>query len=277
MSENKPVLIALVVTGLLLIGIAVYYGTSSEDDAPVVSDKIELPDSKPIEPEIKVPTPEPEPIADPEPVVENTQPEPPAFILPRLDSSDQLIRDGAVSLTRHEGINTWLGSNQLIRKIVAFTDNVSNGTIAKEPAAALAPRGQMSVVEIEEGVYQIHERSFERFNGVTNILVTIETERAIEFYLLLRPLFQEAYKELGYPSGHFDQVILRAIGRLLETPRLDAPARLIRPVVMYEYEDPQLEDLSPAQKQLLRMGPKNASAVKDKLRDFARELRSALE
>lgn len=273
MSENKPVLIALVVTGVLLLGFLVYYFVTAPAEPDTVSTNIELSTEKP--PTIEVIEtadlePVPEPIVD---VVEQT--EAPAFVLPRLDNSDQLIRDGAVSLTRHEGINTWLGVDELLRKTVAFTDNIANGTIAKEPAMALAPRGQFSVDEVSEGVYVANNRSYDRFNNATNIMLSIDSKRAVEFYVLLRPLYQQAYGELGYPSGEFDEVILRAIGRLLETPSVTEPAKLVRPVVMYEYQDPQLESLSPAQKQLLRMGPKNADAIKNKLRDIARELRAA--
>lgn len=276
MSENKPVLIALAVTGLALLGFLVYYLTTGSDESATVKDTVTIPAEKA---PVVEPNPEPMTLPDPEPELEvaTDETEAPAFVLPRLDTSDQLIRDGAVSLTRHEGINTWLGSNQLIRKSVAFTDNIANGNIAKEPAAALAPRGQMSVSEIEEGVYVVNPVSYERFNNVTNILLSVDTERTVEFYLLLRPLFQQAYEELGYPSGKFDQVILQAIGRLLETPEVPETAKLVRPVVMYEYQDPKLESLSPAQKQLLRMGPKNAEAVKAKLRDIALELRNVLQ
>tara|TARA_R110002072_G_scaffold3830_4_gene27287 strand:+ start:37510 stop:38331 length:822 start_codon:yes stop_codon:yes gene_type:complete len=270
MSENKPVFIALIVTGILLVGFLAYYFLSAEPQPDTVTDIVAIPEPATIE-VIEPEAPEPEPEVEPEVVAEE-----PAFVLPRLENSDQLIRDGAVSLTRHEGINTWLGSSELIRKTVAFTDNIANGSIAKEPAAALAPRGQMSVQEISEGVYVMNERSYDRFNNVTNILLSIDTKRSVEFYVLLRPLFAQAYGELGYPSGNFDQVILRGIGRLLETPQIDEPAKLIRPVVMYEYQDPKLEMLSPAQKQLLRMGPKNADAIKAKLRDIARELRATL-
>ena len=274
MSENKPVLIALAVTGVLLLGFLVYYFTSGSGSEATVQDTVAIPEEKP--PVVKAPEPTPAPMPEPTPEV-TEEPEAPAFVLPRLDNSDQLIRDGAVSLTRHEGINTWLGSKQLIRKVVAFTDNVANGNIAKEPAAALAPRGQMIVDEVEEGVYVVNPRSYDRFNNVTNILLSLDTQRSVEFYLLLRPLFQEAYEELGYPSGNFDQVLLSSIGRLLETPKVPESAKLIRPVVMYEYQDPRLESLSPAQKQLMRMGPKNAEAIKDKLRDIALELRNAVE
>ena len=49
--------------------------------------------------------------------------------------------------------------------------------------------------------------------------------------------------------------------------------RLVRPVVMFEYADPQLESLSAVQKQLLRMGPDNSRAIQAKLGEMARELR----
>lgn len=270
MTDNKPVFIALIVAGVLLLGFLAYYFLLASPEPDTVSDVVALPKEQPAKIEaIKAPEPEPDLVAE--------EPVEPAFVLPRLENSDQLIRDGAVSLTRHEGINTWLGSKELIRKTVAFVDNISNGNIAKQPAAALAPTGQMSVNEVSEGVYLMNERSYDRFNNTTNILLSIDTQRSMEFYILLRPLFEQAYGELGYPSGKFDEVVLRAIGRLLETPTLNEPAKMIRPVVMYEYQDPKLELLSPAQKQLLRMGPKNAEAIKDKLRDVARELRSTLE
>jgi len=275
MSENKPVLIALIVTGVLLLGFLAYYFLLSSSEPDTVSNVLPLP----IEQPAAIETIETIETLGPEPKIDLVAEEPadPAFILPRLENSDQLIRDGAVSLTRHEGINTWLGSKELLSKIVAFVDNISYGNIAKDAAAALAPRGQMSVDEVSEGVYLMNERSYDRFNNTTNILLSIDTQRSIEFYILLRPLFEQAYADLGYPSGKFDEVVLRAIGRLLETPRLNKPAKMIRPVVMYEYQDPKLESLSPAQKQLLRMGSKNADAIKDKLRDVARELRSSLE
>lgn len=279
MSENKPILIALIVTGLALVGLVVYYFVSQPAEPDSVTQSVPVPVQKPVEPVAKPPEPEPEP----EPVAAQTTPsnpeteETPSFVLPRLDSSDQLIRDGAVSLTRHEGINSWLGGDELIRKTVVFIDNIANGTVAREPAAALAPRGSMAVREVSDGVFEVDPRSYDRYNAVTNVFLSIDTERSVEFYLLLKPLFTEAYQELGYPSADFDQVIFRAIGRMLETPELATPARLVRPVVMYEYQDPQLEALSPAQKQLMRLGPKNGAAIKRKLGDFARELRSAVE
>jgi hypothetical protein len=41
---------------------------------------------------------------------------------------------------------------------------------------------------------------------------------------------------------------------------------------MYEFDDPELEDLSAGQKLLVRMGPENAAVLKAKLREIRREL-----
>ena len=45
---------------------------------------------------------------------------------------------------------------------------------------------------------------------------------------------------------------------------------------MYEYEEERLENLSAAQKQLLRMGPQNTQMIQNKLSEIAIELRSVL-
>jgi len=79
------------------------------------------------------------------------------------------------------------------------------------------------------------------------------------------------------PGGSMDETVYDAIGRLLEVPVVKGDIRLKRPVVMYEFADPSLEGLSAAQKQLLRMGPDHTERLQDKLSEFARALRMALE
>ncbi len=274
MSQNKPLLIALVVVGLLLVGYLVMVLVS--DDAPenVVSEPVVIP-APVAEPEPEPLPPQPEPT--PEPVVVTPEPVPePAFVLPRLDDSDALVRDGVVSLTRDEGINGWLGTNELIRKVVVLTDNVSNGSIPRQQITFLAPEAPFVAREIAGDVFLMDEDSYVRYNRVTDILASVDARRAAEFYVLLKPLFQQAFDELGYPSTKFDDIVFKAIGRMLETPVKTEPVRLVRPVVTYEYEDPKLEGLSDAQKQLLRMGPRNTRAIQSKLSEVALELRAIL-
>ena len=252
---------------------------SSKESAPeVVTQPVAIPEPEPPAPEPVIEA-EPEPELEPEQVVEAPVEEEvePAFVLPRLNDSDQLIRDGVVSLTRHEGVNTWLSPNELIRKFVAFVEGVAIGQVAKDPVRDLAPQGPFLASQISEQVYLLDSASYERYDFFSEVVVSLDARRSAEFYLLVHPMLQEAYGELGSPDKKFNDVVFKAIGRLLETPVINKPIRLLRPVVMYQFEDKKLESLSAAQKQLIRMGPKNTRALQVKLSEIALELRSLLE
>lgn len=260
-----------------IIGVVGYFATSSKPE-PQVAEKIEIP--KVVEPVKPAPVPELEPEPEPPsaPVIEApVEEQEPDFVLPLLDDSDQLIRDGSVSLTRHEGVNAWVAPDQLIRKFVAFADNVAHGQIAREPVRSLAPVGPFLVRKIDEKTFELDPASYDRYTPFVEIAVSVDARRAAEFYHLLRPLVQSAYAELGYGNQSFDDVVFQAIGRLLETPVIDGQIRLVQPVVMYMFEDPKLESLSAAQKQVIRMGPENTRLLQAKISEIALELRAILE
>jgi hypothetical protein len=82
----------------------------------------------------------------------------------------------------------------------------------------------------------------------------------------------EAYKELGHPEGDLDVAVERAIVHLLQTPVVDEPIVLRPRVLSFKYDRDDLESMSPAQKQLLRMGPRNVKVIQDELRAVAGEL-----
>ena len=58
----------------------------------------------------------------------------------------------------------------------------------------------------------------------------------------------------------------------MTTPDVDGDIYLVKPEAVYLFEDPELEALTAGQKILLRMGPENAMAVKEKLREIRRLL-----
>jgi len=300
MLENKPVLIAFGVVGVLVVALLGYLLFFSEDEQPVqiaqqpVPSPVEISEPEPepllqpepiVEPEPMVesePVLEPEPILEPEPMPE---PEPiiveeeqqPLFVLPAMAESDQLIRDGVTNLTRHGGITDWLVVDELIRKFVVLVDNVARGNVPRQHIAFLTPRGKFAVTKISEETHYLDEKSYSRYDLVTEIFISLDTRRAVEFYSLIRPLFQQAFNDLGYPNRRFEDMMFIGIGRLLETPDLPQPIKLVRPSVMYKFANPRVERLSAAQKQLIRMGPKNTKVIKEKLGEIALELRKSLE
>ena len=276
MSDNKPIIIiALIVVLTAIVGVIAYFVTSTEPEPPAVAE-ITIPD----------PAPEPEPEREPapEPIAGSSAELPgepevsqePAFVLPRLDDSDSLIRDGVVSLTRHEGINTWLAANQLIPKFVALVNSAAQGQVVKGPVRQLTPEGPFLVKQIDGATFELDPASYERYNLVTEVATSVDARGAAEFYQLLRPLIQEAYGDLGYGRRSVDDAVFQAIGRLLETPIIEEPIRLVRPVVVYRFEDEKLESLSAVQKQMIRMGPRNTRLLQAKIREISLELRVIL-
>ena len=279
MLENKGLLIAIGVTLLVAIGLGVAVLNEEPEPAPTVVTEIAIPE--PPEPE---PLPEPEPELEPKPqpepeVIEApeaaVEPSEPAFILPLLDASDALVRDALVSLSRHEGLHRWLAVDDLIRKFVGFTQGVSEGRVIRSAVQVLAPRTGFSAIRVGDNAFILNPASYARYDTFTWIIDSVDAEALADFYVLITPLLDQAYRELGMPNPDFDRVVFAGIGLLLETPVVEGEIALERPVVMYEFADDSLESLQPAQKQLVRMGPANTKRIKSKLSEVARALRSA--
>ena len=114
--------------------------------------------------------------------------------------------------------------------------------------------------------------SYRRWDLATAIFVSLDTRGTARAYRHLHPLFEEAYRDLGFQRGSFDDVLSLAVNRLLAVPVPEGPIALTPADSLYLYRDPALEQLSAAQKQLLRLGPENARRVQAKLRELASAL-----
>ena len=94
-------------------------------------------------------------------------------------------------------------------------------------------------------------------------------------YRQVEPLVDEAFAELGYPGRDFDDVFVAALDHLLAAPIIEPDPRLLETVSAWEYADLDLEELSAAQKQLLRTGPENVRKIQITLRALRSELLGA--
>jgi hypothetical protein len=107
-----------------------------------------------------------------------------------------------------------------------------------------------------------------RYSAYVQLVKALDAQRLAATYRQYYPLFQEAYRDLGYPKGYFNDRLIAAIDDLLATPEVTEPLRLVQVKVRYQFADPDLEHRSAGQKILLRMGSENARVVKAKLREF---------
>ena len=61
----------------------------------------------------------------------------------------------------------------------------------------------------------------------------VDTGRLIAVYVRYYPLFQQAFRDLGYPNGHFNDRVVEVIDDLLAAPEMPKAAKLNRPKVLY--------------------------------------------
>jgi hypothetical protein len=191
--------------------------------------------------------------------------------LPPLDQSDTLVRELVSRLSSHPRVVAWLTTDQLIRNFALVTVNIADGHTPAPRLRPLVPAGTFEVLS-EGGRSVIGPRAFERYNSHAAAVSGIDARGAARLYATLRPRIDEAYNELGAPHGDIDTTVERAIARLLQTPVVEGPIPIEPAGALFRYADPRLESLTPAQKQLLRMGPANVRIVQAKLREVSRHL-----
>jgi hypothetical protein len=188
-----------------------------------------------------------------------------------LDHSDELVRQLAREISSHPRLASWLRSEQLIRHFVGAVDNIANGLSPRSHIAFFMPDGDFKVVKTGH-LFVADRDGFARYNPVVDVFVSLDSAQCVALLRGLKPLCQEAYRDLGYPNEDFEAALVRAVSELLETPVVEGDIILEKAVLNYTMLDPNLENLSDAQKHLLRMGPENAEAIQRKLREMAEAL-----
>jgi hypothetical protein len=219
------------------------------------------------QPEISVsePEPEPEPITEAEP-------------LPPLTDSDGLVLQSLSAMLGEAAVMQFLLDEDFISRFVASVDALTSRQV---PAQLMAVRGLDGEFEASadkqpeklilntEGdpipQFILSQDNYQRYAGQVEMFEAADSGELLALYQRLDPLFGQAWAELGYPEGSFDERLVEVIDSLLATPDVQAPIRLIKPEAFYLFADPALESLPAGQKILIRMGPENAGRVKVKL------------
>jgi hypothetical protein len=188
--------------------------------------------------------------------------------LPPLGESDALVRELVGRLSAHPSVVAWLAGDGLIRNATVTVQNVAAGQAPLRQAQRLAPKAPFAA-RGTAGELTVDPQSYERYNWIADGVASLDAQGVARLYGTLKPRVEEAYAELGSPESRFDATLERAIVLLLETPIVEGDVRLVPRGALYAYADPRLEGLAPAQKQLLRTGPRNTRVVLGKLRDVA--------
>jgi len=188
--------------------------------------------------------------------------------LPPLDESDSYF---LLALTDIFGtdIGRLLVREALIDKFVATVDNLTRGGVSEKIRPVGRLQGTFGVDATDtNGPFYLSSNNYTRYDTLVNLVTKADLEVTAAMYRRFYPLFQESYVRIGYPNGYFNDRVVEVIDHLLETPEPAEPIQLVRPHVLYEFADPDLETLSSGQKLLLRMGGKHAARIKRVLREL---------
>jgi len=275
----KNWIIAIIV---IVLGLAAWYLYSvrqaAVDEAPAPPVLVEpaAPPPAPAEP-----PDEPAPVM-PEPAIEPEAEQP---ALPSLADSDPAAVGTVSELIGAEQTEQYVVSEDVIPRLVATVDALSSRQVPGAIAAVQGPGGTFeatsdenpdTVVRDEAGdpipQFVMDPANYARYTPYVEMLEGVDTARLAAAYRDYQPLFDEAFRQLGYPEGDFGQRLSAVIDELLATPKVAEPVRLIKPEAYYIFADEDLESLTAGQKTLIRMGPENAARVKAKLV----EIRAAL-
>ncbi|HET7097329.1 MAG TPA: DUF3014 domain-containing protein [Casimicrobiaceae bacterium] len=209
--------------------------------------------------------PKPPESASPSADVRHPIPENPgAHALPELADSDPAFGDALAGVLPGGQLGRWLIPDNLIRNVVASVDNLPRRTLPRQRMPLARVPGTFSVSEAGAG-HVIAAANAQRYEPLVHLLEAIDPEKLVAVYVRWYPRFQDAYRELGYSDGYFNDRLVEAIDSLLASPRTPATISVVQPKVMWQFEDPNFEALPIGQRIMLRMGPGNAAGVKAKL------------
>ncbi|MFT6985044.1 MAG: hypothetical protein ACJAT7_000851 [Psychromonas sp.] len=270
-TNSNAKLIFTVITLAIIFAGTYFYISNQQTPLPVIEPMpVPIPaieEAQPVAPEIVKPLPpaelpvEPEQIIDPDSEVETANP------LPSLNDSDAMVFASTEQLSPLPNYTNLLTTTNIIRNFVVFIDNLSRGELLTKYSPLTKPIEPFSVVKIDNEIY-LNEESYHRYDLYVDIINSIDIDFAIDQYRTLKPLFNEAYQELGYAENEFDATLYDAIEMVLNAPIVREPIKLVAPSAMYKFAEAELEALPSADKLMIRMGPDNILKLRVKLQEF---------
>jgi DUF3014 family protein len=188
--------------------------------------------------------------------------------LPPLDETDALVRQLIAQLSSNPTVAAWLTTDGLLVNFALVTRQIANGESPTKELGAIGPVPTFRVRTARDDLF-LDPSSYRRYDRYAQAVSSIDARGAARLYATLKPRILDAYRRMGQPTAEFDPVLERAIVEMLSVPAVQGEIELAPTGIVYGFVDPRLENMSAAQKHLLRMGPENVRAIQGKLREIA--------
>lgn len=191
--------------------------------------------------------------------------------LPALNSSDEHVISALDALIGNNNLSALLMQPQVVQRIVATVDALPRRGLNTVMLPMRPPKGSFATQDAAGGMVMSVQNDA-RYAPYMQVVQNTDPEKLVAWYVQAYPLFQQAYRQLGYPKGYFNDRLIVAIDNLLAAPDLEQRPALVLSNGYYRYVDPNLESLSAGQRAMLRVGSDNEVRLKARLREIRTRL-----
>ena len=188
-------------------------------------------------------------------------------------SGAELLKDTAPTLSENPLWLAFAKHPEALNVFAKATEQLANGNrpLAVATLEFLPKPSPFRADKTNDGSYVISQETEQRFAPVLEAIFSIPADKAAELIKQLEPdLDAVIHDKFGYPpETTFKKLYLDSLTTILTTPVPEKPLQLVKLTdTLYKYAIPELEELSEAQKFILRLGIANQT----KLANYAREL-----
>lgn len=191
-------------------------------------------------------------------------PEPEDLVDDRIPSDQELLQ-AAEALTESVLLRALLSQEGFLRYLALAIDAVSQGELPKPPPGFPNTLAPFHAARNAQGWLAATPATQQRFAPWLNAIAAIPAKSLAKWLQLATPKLQELLREAGdSQADDFPQRLDAALRHLAAIPEFDFDPELIpsaRPG-LYDYKDPVFQNLSLAQKALVRTGPKNCTRLR---------------
>jgi hypothetical protein len=181
--------------------------------------------------------------------------------LPPPAKTDADARKDLASLSSRPEWAQWLDAADLLDRWVVIVDNL---------AEDVSPRRQLEFVKLAP--MTADKLDYHRYDGIADVIASVDARGFAQVAREIRPLLESAYHKLGYPDRKFDDVLAKAMQRVVDAKSVAQTPKLEPKGANFRFADDRLESLGPVEKHFLRMGPRNTKLIQAKAREIAAAL-----
>ncbi len=233
MKRSTPWLIALL---LVAAGIAGgYYFRQMQvprqavAPAPAPSEKAAPPaeEETPVKPLVRYPVPEPQEKQAPAESAANGNQSSGAGPatgkpLPPLSDSDSLLKGELAALIPGKAPGDLFHLDHIVRRIVVTVDNLPRSQVPPKYRFMQTVPGKFAASG-EDDELTLSADNYARYRPYVDLFESLNAGAVVAAYIRLYPLFQQSYRNLGYPKAYFNDRVVQAIDDLLDAPQPEGP------------------------------------------------------